>query len=98
VSDSNRKATTWRKLLAKEMEHGETAIALLVGNELRHGSEAWQSPELDARFFVHLPWQAVPFMLWTDRSVYYGVGYDNLASVESVPRTPTAFWIGMAGC
>ena len=75
-----RENATWRKLLSDEMSLcGET----LADVEYNTMSDAEMDVEFDATYGNI---EGRPFTVWTQRRVYFPVGYDGRESVGSVSR------------
>lgn len=87
--------TTWRKELQRALEdnnetfEGIRSFHWAKPNKIKKLSES--AEELDREFnkgFGRL--EGFPFIAWTDRNVYFCVGYDGSEGVDSVPRNPSA--------
>lgn len=74
--------TTWRKLIAQEMEnHSETFDDVI--------SCTLSDDELDAEFDDSYGLvEGTPFTLWTHKSVYFPVCYDGSEWASRVSRSP----------
>lgn len=74
--------TTWRQLIADELEaHGETWEDVVASTLDQHELDV----EFDDGFGAE---QGQPFTLWTHKRVYFPAVYDGSEWVASVSREP----------
>ena len=91
--------TTWKTLIEEEMvKNGETYADIVYANEGRNYRHAvWNNPPLgkwdEVEFNESYGGEnGVPFIVYTDKWIYFPVSDDGFESVRSLPRNPNPKW------